>query len=159
MPTVLDTVIHHVDEYDPEYTPVGDVTLPVVSDDEEDGHEENLQGNPQDNDARDPQEIQDTTGKEDENYTIGLQDFNLELDLQEEEEIGATKFTSQEQEYLYWHTKLGHLSKSRMQQLAKNEFFQEVYQGLNHHYALPAFTVKLRRNHGAPRQTHHERQE
>jgi hypothetical protein len=113
MPTVLDTVIHQVDEYEPEHTQAqeGDVTLPVVSDDEEDRYEENLQENHQESQGRDPQEIHDTVGKEDEKQTIE--------DLQEEEEVGTTKFTSQEQEYLYWHTKLGHLSKSRMQQLAK----------------------------------------
>jgi hypothetical protein len=38
------------------------------------------------------------------------------VDLQEEDETGTNNFTSLEQEYIYWHTKLGHLSKTRMQQ-------------------------------------------
>jgi hypothetical protein len=49
-----------------------------------------------------------------------LQAFNLDLNLQEDDEVNANKITTLEQEYYYWNTKLGHLSKSRMQQLAKN---------------------------------------
>ncbi len=45
-------------------------------------------------------------------------DFILQ-EQDEEDENFETTFTSKEQEYLHWHTKLGHLGKSRMQQLAK----------------------------------------
>lgn len=34
----------------------------------------------------------------------------------EDEENFDTTFTSKEKEYLHWHTKLGHLGKSKMQQ-------------------------------------------
>jgi hypothetical protein len=116
MPIVLDTVIHHVDEYDT-YEVSEDTTLPIVSDDEEDGqadkHQESLQSDPQEIPQEIPQERQQT-----QTIHADLQDFNLDLQLQEEE-IDVTNFMSHEQEYYYWHTKLGHLSKTRMQQLAK----------------------------------------
>jgi hypothetical protein len=55
--------------------------------------------------------------EDDQGYSnLDLQEFNLDLDLQEEDETGTNNFTSLEQEYIYWHTKLGHLSKTRMQQ-------------------------------------------
>jgi hypothetical protein len=114
MPTVLDTVTHYIEEYDEEHTPSDmTVNVPVVSDDE---YEE------QENQAGDPQETQESTMEEPDSEVTNeatLNEFNLELNLQDEDETGTTNFTTREQEYLYWHTKLGHLSKTRMQQLAK----------------------------------------
>jgi hypothetical protein len=115
MPTVLDTVAHYVEEYEDEHTP-SDMTVehvPIVSDDESEERESQV-GN--------PQEIQEDTTEEPKGEVTSeapLNEFNLELNLQDEDETGATSFTTSEQEYLYWHTKLGHLSKTRMQQLAK----------------------------------------
>jgi len=144
MPTVLDTVVHHIDEYGT-YETSDDTVLPIVSDDEEDGQEEKNQENLQ----TDPQEIpqesqQDQTNQDD------LQDFNLDLQL-EEEEVDATNFTTREQEYYYWHTKLGHLSKSRMQQLAKRGAIPRHLAKTDPPLCGHASMAKQPRNHGEPR--------
>jgi hypothetical protein len=48
--------------------------------------------------------------------------LTLDLILQEEDliEEPTVKFSTREQEYIHWHTKLGHPSQSRMHQLASN---------------------------------------
>jgi hypothetical protein len=121
MPTVLDTVVHHIDEYE-EYEPTpADTDIPLVSDDENDVNEA-LEEVPQEIQPEIPQETQEESSinKDEQGSSYAdLQGFNLDLDLHEEEETGASNFTSLEQEYIYWHTKLGHLSKTRIQQLAK----------------------------------------
>jgi hypothetical protein len=75
MPTVLDTVIHHVDEYDPADTPVGDVMVPVVSDDEEDRQDENSQELPQESQQEDPPEAQNNTDDGAKQHSMSLQNF------------------------------------------------------------------------------------
>jgi hypothetical protein len=115
MPTVLDTVAHYIEKYEDERTP-SDMTVahaPIVSDDEPEEQERQV-GNPQ-------EILGDTTEEPKSEVTseAPISEFNLELNLQDEDETGATNFTTSEQEYLYWHTKLGHLSKTRMQKLAK----------------------------------------
>jgi hypothetical protein len=114
MPTVLDTIVHHIDEYGT-YEANEDTALPIpiASDDEKDGQE----GKNQEKLQSDPQGIPQESQQDQTNYE-DLQNFNLDLQIQEEE-VNATSFTTREQEYYYWHTKLGHLSKGRMQQLAK----------------------------------------
>jgi hypothetical protein len=117
MPTILDTVTHYVDEYDDhEEAPIrGRGTVPVVSDEEDEEPGEAGEAIPQEI----PPEIQDDTAQEN-HEDDSMQGFNLDLSIPEYEEINIANYTSYEQEYHYWHTKLGHLSKTRMQQLAKN---------------------------------------
>jgi hypothetical protein len=122
MPTILDTVTHYVVEYDQENTGDNDYeNVPVVSDDEDDVvdvHQgENHQEIPQEI-PRNVEEMPMQVGQNERNQTE-IQEFNLNFNLPEDDEVSNAKFTSLEQEYYYWHTKLGHLSKSRMQQLAK----------------------------------------
>jgi hypothetical protein len=63
-------------------------------------------------------------------------------------EAPKQEFTSKEQEYMYWQTRLGHLSKTRMRQLAKRVAFQSNYQPLIHLDVLPAFMEKQSKSHG-----------
>jgi hypothetical protein len=117
MPTVLDTVVQHVDEYGDEYMP-SDRAVPIVSDDEAEEQEEHHQ----ESQPGTPPEIQDDTMEESKGgpaTEAPISEFNLELDLQNEDKTNTTNSTMSKQENLYWHTKLGHLSKARMQQLAK----------------------------------------
>jgi hypothetical protein len=110
-------IVRHVDEYEDEYTP-SDSTVPIVSDDEAKEHKEH----PQESQQEIHQEIKGNVIDEASSGPVietPLSNFNLDLDLQNEDETNTTNFTSSKQEYLYWHTKLGHLSKTRMQQLAK----------------------------------------
>ncbi len=106
MPTVLDTVAHYIEEYEDKHTH-SDMTVahvPVVSDDESEEQESQVEN---------PQEIQKDTMEVPKGGVTSeapMSEFNLELNLQDEDETGATNFTTSEQEYLYWHTKLGHLS-------------------------------------------------
>jgi hypothetical protein len=107
MPTVIEDVSHHTTEYATDTQ--GYEGVPIVSDNEEESPE--------------PNETQDGTQQETQEKGPNAGTMStINLDIEGEDDMDAgydLKFTSQEQEYLYWHNKLGHLSKSRMKQLSE----------------------------------------
>jgi len=74
-------------------------TPPIVSDDEE--------------------ELGQPTPKGDQLTEVQPIEFSSCRECMDQDETLKQEFTSKEQEYMYWHTRLGHLSKPRMRQLAK----------------------------------------
>jgi hypothetical protein len=95
MPIILDVEEHHTADQ----SPLEEGEQPQVSDDEE--------------------ELEQPTQKESQSTDVQLIEFSSCRECMDLDGAPKQEFTSKEHEYMYWRNRLGHLSKTRIRQLAK----------------------------------------
>ena len=127
MPTILDVEEHHTTDQLPV---VEGEQLHLVSDDEE--------------------ELGQPTPEGDQLNEVQSIEFSASRECMDQDETLKQEFTSKEQEYMYWHTRLGHLSKTRMRQLAKRGGIPRYLSTVDPPLCVACIHGKQPKSHGEP---------